>query len=179
MGALKASQDIIVHDESDEIGIKNSTTVTDRSNRIFVVNGHDEKSKSELEILISELGLEPVVLNRQPDEGHTIIEKFKKYSDVGFAFFLLTPDEVAYPNKVDNLSDAERSKENRARPNVIFEFGYFVGKLGRQNVCCLYTGDVSLPSDVSGLLYKKFSSNIEEIAYSITKELKARGYNLN
>jgi len=61
---------------------------------------------------------------------------------------------------------------------VIFEFGYFVGKLGRPRVCCLYKGDVTLPSDIDGLLYKKFNKSVEEVAYSITKELRASGYRL-
>lgn len=179
LGALEASRDIIAHDEFGELTSNNKAFAPGRSNRVFVVHGHDDKTKAELEILLSELGLEPVVLHRQPDEGHTIIEKFEKYSDVGYAFIMLTPDEVAYLSNEDRLPDAERHKEIRARPNVIFEFGYFVGKLGRQNVCCLYTGDVSLPSDLNGLLYKKFSANVEEVAYSISRELKARGYRLN
>lgn len=77
-----------------------------------------------------------------------------------------------------SLPEAERNVEYRARPNVIFEFGYFVGKLSRSRVCCLYTGDVKLPSDINGLVYKQFSSNVEETAYSIIKELKTAGYNL-
>lgn len=76
----------------------------------------------------------------------------------------------------ESEEDNARQKEFRARPNVIFEFGYFVGKLGRSRVCCLYTGDVSLPSDVSGMIYKKFTNGIEEVAYSIIKDLKASGY---
>ena len=35
-----------------------------------------------------------------------------------------------------------------------------------------------LPSDVGGFLYKKFDNSIEEVAYNITKELKASGYTL-
>ncbi len=45
-------------------------------------------------------------------------------------------------------------------------------------MCCLYKGDVTLPSDIDGLLYKKFNKSVEEVAYSITKELKASGYRL-
>jgi len=41
----------------------------------------------------NEVGLQPIVLHRQPDEGLTIIEKFEKHSDVSFAL-LLTPDDV-------------------------------------------------------------------------------------
>lgn len=178
LGALAAGQQILNDKESEIVEKKDKSSPEKHSNRIFVVHGHDDKSKSELEILLSELGLEPIVLHRQPDEGHTIIEKFEKYSDVGYAFVLLTPDEISYLANQEKLPDDKRSKEIRARPNVIFEFGYFVGRLGRANVCCLYTGDVILPSDISGVLYKKFHSSVEETAYGITKELKARGYQL-
>ncbi len=142
------------------------------------MHGHDEKAKHELEIFLTELGLEPVVLHRQADEGKTIIEKFEKHSDVGFAFILLTPDEVSYLSPQSELPEEERKLELRARPNVIFEFGYFVGKLGRSRVCCLHTGSVTLPSDVSGLVYKSFTNSVEESGYSIIKELKAAGYNV-
>lgn len=147
-----------------------------RSKKVFVVHGHDEVAKTSLEVFLHEIGLEPIVLHRQADEGLTVIEKFEKHSDVGYAFILLTPDEVAYVVAEAGKPEAERKIEVRARPNVIFEFGYFVGKLGRSRVCCLYTGNVSLPSDVSGMIYKKYEKSIEEVAYSVIKDLKASGY---
>lgn len=147
-----------------------------KTKKVFVVHGHDESAKNNLEILLHEIGLEPVVLHRQADEGMTIIEKFEKHSDVGYAFILLTPDDVAYQANEDIKPDEQRVKEFRARPNVIFEFGYFVGKLGRSRVCCLYSGNVTLPSDVSGMIYKRYDKSIEEVAYSVTKDLKASGY---
>ncbi len=146
--------------------------------KVFVVHGHDEVAKANLEIFLKEIGLEPVVLHRQADEGLTIIEKFEKHSDVGYAFILLTPDEIAYVKSEDDKEDVDRVKEYRARPNVIFEFGYFVGKLSRSKVCCLYTGNVVLPSDMGGIIYKKFVSSIEEVGYSIIKDLKAAGYSV-
>jgi hypothetical protein len=36
----------------------------------------------------------------------------------------------------------------RARQNVIFELGYFVGSLGRARACLLRKGDVEIPSDL-------------------------------
>lgn len=147
-----------------------------RSKKVFVVHGHDEVAKTSLEVFLHEIGLEPIVLHRQADEGLTVIEKFEKHSDVGYAFILLTPDEVAYVVTEAGKPEAERKIEVRARPNVIFEFGYFVGKLGRSRVCCLYTGNVSLPSDVSGMIYKKYEKSVEEVAYSVIKDLKASGY---
>jgi predicted nucleotide-binding protein len=150
-----------------------------KTKKVFVVHGHDEIAKASLEIFLRDIGLEPIVLHRQADEGLTIIEKFEKHSDVGYAFILLTPDEISYVKAEESKEDSARKKEFRARPNVIFEFGYFVGKLGRSRVCCLSTGDVSLPSDVSGVIYKRFTNSIEEVAYSIMKDLKASGYEID
>lgn len=161
--------------ESSEATTEQAPVAINRK-KVFIVHGHDEIAKLNLENLLHEVDLEPVVLHRQADEGLTVIEKFEKHSDVGYAFILLTPDEVAYLKAEASKPDEQRKTEYRARPNVIFEFGYFVGKLGRSRVCCLYTGDVSLPSDVQGMIYKKFVNSIEEIKHEITKELKAAGY---
>lgn len=156
--------------------VQQSPAAQPRTKKVFVVHGRDEIAKTNLEVFLHEVGLEPIVLHRQADEGMTIIEKFEKHSEVGYAFILLTPDEVAYLASEESKPEVQRTKEFRSRPNVIFEFGYFVGKLGRSRVCCLYTGNVSLPSDVSGMIYKRYEKSIEEVAYSVIKDLKASGY---
>lgn len=161
-----------------QISEKTDAASQRRSKKVFVVHGHDEVAKTNLEVFLNEIGLQPIVLHRQTDEGLTVIEKFEKHSDVGYAFILLTPDDVAYLKADEAKNDKDRKKELRARPNVIFEFGYFVGKLGRSRVCCLYTGNVTLPSDVNGMIYKKFNASIDEVAYSIIKDLKASGYSV-
>ena len=47
------------------------------------------------------------------------------------------------------------SEELRPRPrqNVVLEWGFFIGKLGRRSVCALFTDDVEIPSDYSGVVY--------------------------
>lgn len=177
-GTLNNAIEILEDDVFNELKGESAKAPGLLSNKVFVVHGHDELSKTNLEIFLKEIGLDPIVLHRQADEGQTVIEKFEKYSDVGYAFILLTPDECAYLASQAVLSESERDIEFRARPNVIFEFGYFVGKLGRKKVCCLHKGSVSLPSDVSGMIYKAYNSSIEEAAYSIIKDLKAAGYKL-
>jgi len=148
------------------------------SNKVFVVHGHDQLLKTDVEQFIHQMGLEPIVLHRQPDKGRTLIEKFEQHSDVGYAFILLTPDDIACAIDQDTLPDSSRKKEKRARQNVIFEFGYFVGKLGRERVCCLYKEGVVLPSDLDGLVYKKIDVSVESQGMSIIKELKAAGYKI-
>lgn len=179
LSALKAALASIEDDVLPEVGnAKVNPSGVPISKKVFIVHGHDEKVKQELEIFLAQLGLEPVVLHRQADEGQTIIEKFEKHSDVGYAFILLTPDEMAFLSSKSDLPENARDIELRARPNVIFEFGFFVGKLGRSRVCCLHTGAVSLPSDLGGLVYKSFTTSVEESGYSIIKELKAAGYDV-
>jgi len=179
MGALEITFESMKLDTYGELRapISNSKSPS-LSNRVFIVHGHDESLKNDFERFIHEIGLEPVVLHRQPDQGLTIIEKFEKNSDVGYAFILLTPDEIAYTIDQNAIDDDKRKKEKRVRPNVIFEFGYFVGYLGRNRVCCIYKEGVELPTDVTGLVYKKVQGSIETIALSIIKELKAAGYQI-
>ncbi len=148
------------------------------SNKVFIVHGHDFELKNDVERFVHEIGLEPIVLHRQADNGATVIEKFEKNSDVGYVFVLLTPDEIAFTIDQINVPEDSKKKEYRARPNVIFEFGYFVGKLGRERVCCLHKGKTAIPSDLKGLVYKKIENNIDSQAYAIIKELKAAGYKI-
>jgi predicted nucleotide-binding protein len=179
LSALEKAIKIVHDDVFGETRRPKSVSVSGAlSNRIFVVHGHDHGTKTELEVFITGLGLEPVVLHRQPDQGRTLIEKFEHHSDVGFAFILLTPDDIAYKADEDTFPDEHRTKEFRARPNVTFEFGYFVGRLGRSRVCCLIKGEVARPSDIDGLVYKSIPDSIEGIGFSIIKELKAAGYTI-
>ncbi|HBV87515.1 MAG TPA: hypothetical protein DEF42_12860 [Desulfosporosinus sp.] len=175
IGSLKASIEILAF-QQEETG---EEPYLEPNSKVFIVHGHDELLKTQLEIFVKEIGLEPIVLHRQADEGLTVIEKFEKHSDVGYAFILLTPDDVSYSKSEENKADDQRNIEYRARPNVIFEFGYFIGNLGRNRVCCIYKEGVSLPTDVSGIIYKKIVSKVEEEAFSIIKDLKASGYKIN
>lgn len=179
LAALKQAAAAVENDTFDEL-LKREKGIApmDLTNKVFIVHGHDEAAKNELEIMLRDMGLDPVVLHRQVDGGMTIIEKFEHHADVGYAFILLTPDEFAYVASDDAKPDDQRKKEMRARPNVIWEFGYFVGRLGRARTCCLHRGKVVLPSDLNGLVYKAFNNSVEELGWAIQKELKAQGYKL-
>jgi predicted nucleotide-binding protein len=61
---------------------------------------------------------------------------------------------------------------------VILEFGYFVGKLGRDRVTCLLKKPVEQPSDMQGIIYIRFNESLEEIRPEIVKELQAAGYEI-
>ena len=179
---------IIIHesafDVTNEILNTVSTPIKQNANPIsydlgqaFVVHGHDTTSKLELaRMLENELGIKAIILHEQANGGKTIIEKLERHSDrPGYAFVLLTPDDVGGIKSPDD--DASELK-TRARQNVIFELGYFVGKLGRERVCCLYNGEVEIPSDMAGVLYLPFQKSVKECFSDIVKELKHAGYQL-
>lgn len=122
------------------------------SRDVFIVHGHDEAAREALARFIERLGLRPVILHEQPNAGRTLVEKFERHSDVGFAVVLLTPDDVGYPR------DHPEQARPRARQNVIFELGYFLGKIARAKVCALHKGDVEILSDYQGVVYIQMDS---------------------
>ena len=120
---------------------------TMNTNEIFIIHGRDNEIKATVARFLGQLDLKPIILHEQPNQGRTVIEKFEQYAQVRFAVALLTPDDVgALQEKTPNLKP-------RARQNVIFEFGYFIGRLGRNRVCALTKGDVEIPSDYDGVVY--------------------------
>jgi predicted nucleotide-binding protein len=148
---------------------------------VFIVHGRDYKPIKELKSILAELNLKPIVLHEQPSGSRTIVEKLEKYSDVGYAFVILTPDDRggSFRGKVPVLgSKILEDTHFRARQNVILELGYFMGKLGRNKVCCLYTGEVELPSDMHGIVYISFKESVNEARNMIEKELKEAGYEI-
>ena len=111
-----------------------------------------------------------MILREQPNAGKTVIEKFGDFADVGYAIVLLTPDDQG----AETLKPFQEQRK-RARQNVIFELGYFIGKLGRDKVTALYMSDVEIPSDYSGVL---FTSVDDRGAWrlELAGELKAAGF---
>ena len=64
----------------------------------------------------------------------------------------------------------------RARQNVVFEHGYMVAHLKRENVIALIENDVDIPGDWSGVLYTTFDKNWKQ---DIMKEMDAAGLKFN
>ncbi len=155
---------------------KEPKLVESRSKKnVFVVHGHDEEMKQSVARTLEKLELTAIILHEQPNKGRTTIEKFSDYSDVGFAIVLLSPDDIGY-ERVDKIENAK----SRARQNVVFELGYFIGKLGRENVLALYKPDekFEMPTDYSGVLYVPYELN-GRWKFDLIKELKACGYSVD
>jgi predicted nucleotide-binding protein len=137
-----------------------------RSNKVFIVHGHDVTNRVEVELFVKNLGFEPIVLFKQASGGKTIIEKLEEETDsVCFAIILYTA--------CDYGRDKEEKKEQpRARQNVVFEHGFLCAKLGRNHVCALMEPGLEVPGDLAGVVYVSLSGAWQ---YMIAKEMKQAG----
>lgn len=142
--------------------------------KVFVVYGHDNAARTELEAMLRRWRLEPLILDQLPSEGQTIIEKLEKYTaEVKFAVVLATPDDEGY------RAGHEDEKAFRARQNVVMELGMMLTLLGRKNVAILMKqqDNMERPSDIQGLLYIPFKDNLQKDAgLLLAKEMQAQGY---
>jgi predicted nucleotide-binding protein len=149
------------------------TSDVQKSNKIFVVHGHDDTAKEQVARVIEKLNLEPIILHEQIDGGKTIIDKFEHHAnDAAFAVVLFTPDDIGYSKEKPN------EIRPRARQNVLLEFGFFIGKLSRQKVCALYKDAVEMPSDLNGVLYIEMDS-AGAWRHKLAKEMKGAGFTVD
>ena len=144
-----------------------------KSNKVFIVHGHNEAMKLSVARMIEQLGLRSIILHEQTDgESDTIIAKFEQCSsDVGFAIVLVSAD--------DEMADGKY----RARQNAILELGYFRAKLGNKKVVLLYDksdnkNPIDLPSDLDGVIYTPYKPD-GSWKLEIIKKLRTAGYNVS
>jgi predicted nucleotide-binding protein len=146
-----------------------STAVASTGGVVFVVHGHDEARKQMAVRAVEQMtGEPPIVLHEQPDRGRTIIEKLEDHAaTASFAIVLLTGDDKGASKNATRMTP-------RARQNVVFEAGLFVGLLGRERVVLLYEQDVELPSDLHGVLFKEIDAG-GAWRYGLGREMRAAG----
>ena len=144
---------------------KNRTSNT----KVFIVHGHDGELKEKVARRLEQQGIEAIILSEQVNRGRTIIEKLEAYSDVNVAIILFTQDDLG-------VAKEEKGNEKyRARQNVVFEAGYFMGYLGRENIIMIADENVEIPGDLSGMVY----TTRDSWEFEMLKELNAAGMKVN
>lgn len=154
----------MLNDNKSDNSINKDAEYECSNNKVFVVHGHDGELKNAIARTLEKQGIEPIILSEQVNMGATIIEKFERNSDVKAAICLFSEDDLGKSKSDENL-------RARARQNVVFEAGYFIGKLGRKNVVLLANRKIEMPSDLSGVVYT--DNNMWEI--QILRELREMG----
>ena len=139
------------------------------NNRVFIIHGHDGELKAKVARRLEQQDIEAIILSEQVNRGKTIIEKLEKYSDVQVAIALFTQDDIGA------AKDEKGCEKFRARQNVVFEAGYFMGYLGRENIIIIMDDDVEIPGDLSGMVY----TSKDNWEFEMLKELNAAGIKID
>lgn len=147
--------------------VKNTTA--DDNAPIFLVHGHDTGRRETVRRFVEKATeREVVVLSEQPNGGKDLLGKLLTHArQASFAIILLTPDDVG--------GIANGTLNCRARQNVIFELGLFIGLLGRERVAALNHPEVEIPTDFSGVAYIPLEGEAWQM--ELTRELKNAGIN--
>ena len=170
---LKECKSQIEKDTSKaEVPTHNTPKAPMDKSKVFIVHGHDDAAKEAVARFVERIGFEAIILHEQASSGKTIIEKIEANSNVGFAIVIYTPCDLGASQKQkDQLKP-------RPRQNVVFEHGYLIGKIGRENVCALVKGDIEKPTDISGVVY----TPMDEAGgwkLAVANEMKESGYEVD
>ncbi len=140
------------------------------SSAAFIVHGRADGPKEQVaRFLERATDAEPIILHEQAKRGQVIIESLEAFAaTAAFAIVLLTADDYG------GIKGSPESNA-RARQNVVFELGFFIGALGRSRVAVLYEETVELPSDMNGILYTTLDSQ-GAWRLSLGRELRAAGF---
>jgi predicted nucleotide-binding protein len=121
---------------------------------ILLIHGQDGTAKEFVLEFIEKLGLRALTPHEQTNGVKDLVEKFRDLANIHFAIVLFTPNDATTPQ------DKPRGRRTRLIQDIIFEFGYVVGKLGHERVCALcqegaeiplgHSGAVSIPMDPRG-----------------------------
>lgn len=133
---------------------------------VFIIHGHDEVNTLRLRVLLQDhFHLSPVLMKKEAGMSRALLTKFEDVaSSCAIAFALMTPD--------DQILNGT-SQYFQARPNVIFETGWFAGRLGVPRVCILLKDGTEVHSDIDGISRLSFKDNVDERLIEIERELKA------
>ena len=173
LNSLLTRAELLKSQVADNTHISISTPKTTLSKtEVFIVHGHDEAAKTKTARFIEKLGLKPIILHEQASGSKTVIEKIEAYSNVGFGIVLYTPCDIG-AKKEENPK-----LKNRARQNVVFEHGFLIGKIGRENVCALVKDEIETPNDISGVVYVKMDDD-DAWHVKIARELRNSGYEID
>lgn len=152
---------------------------SDEKRRVFLVYGNKPSELSMIKYVLKTNKIEFTDLSEEVS-GTTILQKFEMYaSESRFAIVLLTPaDHVLRKDITGKDEDVYYPRQN-----VVLEWGYFLGKLGKDNIAVLLqeqghhlNKDFIVPSDMLGTDHISMSENWMQ---KLALRLKKSGFTLD
>lgn len=137
--------------------------------KVFLGTGSDKEANQPVARFIEKLGFKVIILDEQPNQGRTRIEKFENCLDnVNFAVILLTPDDIG------KSKDEQGKPKFRPSQDSIAILVACMIHLGRDRTCCLYKGELELPSTMDGIILTPMDPH-SGWELKLVREMKAAG----
>ncbi|MFC0133578.1 DNA-binding protein [Massilia eurypsychrophila] len=131
--------------------------------RVFITHGRSPDWREVQAYIEKDLRLSTLELAQEISLGMTVIEKLEAGGDrCDSAVIVMTGEDI----------DADG--QARARENVMHEIGFFQGRYGRSKVILLHEDGVSIPSNLSGVVYLPYPKGAVSASFHVlSRELKA------
>ena len=143
------------------------------SQQALVVAGLDSEMTANVVGTVTKLGFTPVVFDAHDKNAPAdLIEGFDKYKDAALGIVMLADDEVGTLR-----SEFPKNVKLRAKPQVVFQGGFLLGKLGVTKVIFLYLPrqNFEFPFDMEKLSSIAYDDK-NRWHFDFLKELKGRGF---
>ena len=124
------------------------------SKQVLVLSSSESELLNQLSNLLKEMGIDGIMFQRGTAED-AIVGFLEQHPTVKYAYYLYNPEDIN---------------------SAMFELGYLIGKVGSHRVCCIHRKDDAPPKGIPGITYKEIVVKLEEISFSLMKDLKAAGY---
>jgi predicted nucleotide-binding protein len=147
--------------------MESRASIVPATKNVFIIHGRDETNQLRLSKMVREdFKLAPVVLLDKPGRSAPTIDKFEQHARTcSYAIALFTAD--------DKVMSKSGEQYWQPRPNVIFETGWFVSRLGRERVLILLQEGVKIYSDFDGVNRIQFRDDVDDKFRAIRAELEA------
>lgn len=131
--------------------------------RVFITHGRSNDWREVQSMIERDANLLTMELAQEPNSGMTVLEKLiDGASRCDSAVIVMTGD------------DTDSDGKARSRENVMHEIGFFQGKYGRSKVCLLHEEGVSIPSNLSGVVYISYPKGLVSAGFHVlSRELKS------
>ena len=159
--------------------VRTRTIKTTKNNSLFVVHGRDSKLNEDMFAFLRAIGLNPMEWTQavkaakgaNPNVTDIVKGALQKVQGV---IVLFSPDEEARLKSKFRGPKDEKSLQNQARPNVIFEAGIALGA-HHEKTLLVEVGDVRKISDIAGMHILHFNNSAtsrKELAQRLKDKLK-------
>lgn len=153
LSEFSSSEDKILQKQIQRRLANLARTIVEENKKIFIVHGRNTNMRDKVSSLLGRLKLDYVILESEHSSGATVIEKFiRNAEECRYAIVLFSAEDIG------KLNTEEEQYKIRARQNVVFELGYFIGSIGRESIIILHDigKEIEKPTDFAGVVYEPF-----------------------